>query len=112
MNWSQILEHMQCEVGIAAVADFNDGGGSTDIINMKNHAAVLFLVHWGVGATGTTTITVDACDDVSASTTSAVPFTYKINKAGTHGAATVVAATGVLSIAGSNQVIAILVTAE
>jgi len=110
------IERAHCEVGIAAVADAwgADGVGS-DIVNMRNHNKVVFIIHWGVGATGINKFTVEACDDVSASNTTAIPFHYRQLTAGSDpGAVTAVAvaATGFSNTAASNQVIMIEVSAE
>lgn len=100
------IEKAQAEVGIAAVADFASADVFSDIVSLKNHGRVVFITHWGVGTTGVVKLTVQACDDVSASNTSAVPFHYRINADGTHGALTAAtAADGVSNVAGSNQVI-------
>lgn len=102
-----------CEVGINAVADAFAGTVYTDIVSMKHHNRVKFLVHWGVGATGTSTFTVEASDDVSASNVSAVAFHYRITVAtAAPGAITAATSSGFLSTAGSNQIIEIEVPAE
>lgn len=62
---------------LAPVADAFAGTANSDIINVKNCSGIEFLVITGVGATGTSTFTVDACDDTSASNTTAVAFWYK-----------------------------------
>jgi hypothetical protein len=108
------LENGHVEVGINAVADFAAGDVESDIVSMKNHGRVVFLCHWGVGTTGVVALTVDACDDVSATNTAKVPFWYrKITAAGAPGTLTRADKdTGVSNTAGSNQVIAIEVLAE
>jgi hypothetical protein len=102
----------------AAVADAFAGTLNTDIINMKNAKRCTFLMHWGVGATGTTVVTVDACDDVIASNTTAIAFNYKrLNAAAdpatedTWGALTAATASGFTTIAGSYQMYAIEIDA-
>lgn len=101
------------EVGINAVADAFASTVTTDIVSMKHHNRVKFIVHWGVGATGTSTFTVEACDDVAASNTSAVAFHYRVTVgAAAPGAITAATSAGFLSTAGSNQIIEIEVPAE
>lgn len=101
------------EVGIAAVADAFSGTVHSDVVSMKNHNRVRFIVHWGVGTTGTTLITVEACDDVTPSHTSAVPFYYRVTVAGSDpGAITAATASGFTTTAGSNQIIEAEVPAE
>lgn len=62
--------------GLDPVADFMSGTVYSDIIEVGGEG-ITFLVYKGVGATGTSTLTVEACDDVSASNSSAVTFQYK-----------------------------------
>ena len=105
------------EAGLVPVADFlvNGAGTATDVINMKNHEWARFVLFWGVGATGTNTLTVEACDNVTPSTTSAIPFWYRASASfGTIGSVVFqpVPATGYLTLAGSNQIIEVFVRAE
>ena len=62
--------------GLDPVADFMSGTVYTDIIEVMGEG-IGFLIYKGVGTTGTSTLTVEACDDVSASNSSAVVFWYK-----------------------------------
>lgn len=101
------------EVGINAVADAFASTVTSDVVSMKFHNRVRFIAHWGVGTTGTSTFTVEACDDVTPSNTSAIPFHYRITVgAAAPGAVTAAASTGFLSTAGSNQIVEIEVPAE
>ena len=109
------LERSHVEMGLAPVADFAGADPTyTDVVSMKDHNRVLFIVVWGVGTTGTITVTVNACDDVVPTTESAIPFYYRITaSAGAPGAITrATAADGVTNTAGSNQLIEIEVLAE
>jgi len=58
-------------------ADAFAGTVVTDVINLKNWQHVSFLVQCGAGAVGTSTITVEACDDTTPTNTEAIPFTYQ-----------------------------------
>ena len=108
-----LMEHSHFEVGINAIADAFSGTVSTDVVSMRDHVSVRFIVHWGVGVTGTTTLTVEACDDVVPTNTSAIPFWYrKMVGAAAPSAISAVAATGQLTTAGSNQVVEVEVKAE
>lgn len=62
--------------GLDPVADAFSGTVYSDIIEVGGEG-IAFLVYKGVGTTGTSTLTVQACDDVSASNSSAVVFWYK-----------------------------------
>lgn len=61
---------------IAANEDMFNGDPATDVISMKKNKKVLFLIACSAGATGTATITVESCDDVTPTTATAVPFKY------------------------------------
>ncbi len=89
--------------GIDPVADAFSGTVNTDIFEAWGHE-VVFIIYKGVGATGTWTITVDACDDTTPTNTSAVAFRYRTCTTGdTWGAWTTCAATGFTTTAGSSQ---------
>lgn len=105
---ASFLERSHCEVGINAVADAFNGTVTSDIFNMSRHNRIVFLAHWGVGTSGTSTFTVEACDDVSASNVAAIPFNYRITVgAAAPGAITRATTAGFLSTAGSNQIVEI-----
>jgi hypothetical protein len=108
------IEQSHIEVGIAAVADvFGADGVGSDVFNMKDHNRIVFIVHWGVGTTGVNKFTVQACDNVTPSNTTAIPFHYRtLTAEADPGAVTAAtAATGFSNTAGSAQVILIEVTA-
>ena len=89
---------------LAPVADAFSGTVYTDIINMKDFGHISFIVQTGVGTTGTSTITVEACDDVSASNSSAVAFIYQECTSGdTFGVRTKATTAGFTTTAGSNK---------
>lgn len=99
--------------GLDPVADAFSGTVYTDIINMKNFEHIQFLIYKGVGTTGTSTITVEACDDVSASNVSAVVFKYQACTTGdTFGALTAATTAGFTTTAGSSQMYKVEVDAE
>jgi hypothetical protein len=108
------LEEGHAEMGLAPVADaFDTATGVTDVINMRDHERIRFTLFWGVGATGTITITVEACDDVVPTNTSAIPFRYRVTPAGgAPGAILAATAAGFTTTAGSNQIVEVEVTAE
>lgn len=99
--------------GLDPVADAFDGTVYSDIINMKNHEEITFVIYKGVGTTGTSTITVEACDDASASNSAAIAFDYQaITSGDTHGAMTAATTTGFTTTAGSSQLYLIRVKAQ
>ena len=99
--------------GIAPVANAFAGTVYTDIFNMKNQHGCKFLIYKGVGTTGTSTITVEACDDVSGSNVTAIPFRYRANTTSdTWGAVTTATTAGFATTAGSNHMYEIIVDGD
>lgn len=102
MNFAPHIVH-----GLAPVADaFAGATVNSDVIDAGNASGgVLFIIYKGVGTTGTSTVTVEACDDTTPSNTTAIPFVYRANTTGdTWGAWTAAAATGFATTAGSNHI--------
>lgn len=109
---SQMIERGQLEAGLVPVADAFSGTVASDILSMRSHNRVRFIYFWGVGATGTLTLTVEASDDVSATNTTAVAFRYRVTVAGaTPGAMTTATSAGFTTTAGSSQIIELEVDA-
>lgn len=89
--------------GIDPIADGFSGTVTTDVFEALGHE-VLFIIYKGVGATGTSTITVLACDDTTPTNTSAVAFRYRTCTTGdTWGNWTAATTTGFTTTAGSSQ---------
>ena len=96
---------------LVPVADAFAGTVYTDIINMQDFGNISFILQGGAGAVGTSTITVEACDDVAASHVSAVPFVYQECISGdTFGART--KASSFATAAAANKIYKIDVDAE
>ena len=107
------LEGLKFAPTFAPVADFLAGTKNSDVHNMAQFDGAMFVLHWGVGATGTTVITVEACDDVTPSNTTAIVFWYREIKTGdTDGAWTKATTAGFTTTAGSNHIIQIFVSAS
>lgn len=97
------LDNIHPIVGLAPVADAFAGAVSSDVISMKKCSRIDFILYRGVGATGTTVVTVEACDDVTPTNVSAIPFKYRTNVAtDVWGAWTEAAAAGFTAVAGTN----------
>ena len=98
--------------GIDPVADAFAGTVRSDVYNMENFHHAEFLIYKGVGTTGTSTITVNRCDDVVPTTRTTIPFkSQNITSGDTHGALTNRAAAGFDTTAGSSQLYRIYVDA-
>jgi len=107
------LENYHFIKGLDPIADAFSGTVYTDIVSFKNYQSFLFLAHIGVGATGTSTLTVQACDDFSGSNVSAVPFYYReILSGDTEGTLTAATTAGFTVTAGSSKIVVIEVEAE
>lgn len=99
--------------GLDPVADAFAGTVYSDIVNMKNFGHATFIIYKGVGATGTSTITVEASDDASGSNVTAIPFRYRaITSGDTAGTLTDATTAGFATTAGSSQLYAIEVDAQ
>lgn len=105
-----LMERLHFAKGLDPVADaFSGATVYSDVINVKNLSRVLFAVHQGVGATGSSTFTVEACDDVVPTNTSAIPFYYQEILTGDTPAAAPALKTsaGVVNTVGSSKILLI-----
>lgn len=112
---STMLQNLHPVKGLDAVADAFATTVYSDVVNMKNWESVMFILHKGVGATGTSTLTVQACDDVVPTNRSAVPFYYKTfltSNSDVSAALTRATASGFLTTAGSSQIYAVEVRGQ
>ena len=91
--------------GLDPVADAFDGTVYSDVVDARNYGTTHFIVFKGVGTTGTSTITVQACDDIVPTTRSAVAFRSRrcANSADTAGALTARTSAGFDTTAGSSE---------
>ena len=110
---NNVMQYMHFVKGLDPVSDAFTGTVYTDIVNMGDYAGATFVLFHGVGTTGTSTLTVEAVDDVSATNQTAIPFRYKIITTGdTEGALTVAAAAGFTTTAGSSHIYLVEVDTE
>jgi len=100
--------------GKAPIADAFAGTGYSDVVSMRNYKTAEFIMYRGV-QDGTTysTVTVQACDNTTPDTRSAVAFRYQVCTSGdTWGVITECANTGFATTAGSGQMYRIFVDAS
>ena len=111
---SSYPENVHYVNALPPVADAFAGATATsDVINVRGESGIEFLVYRGVGTTGTSTITVLACDDVTPSNTTAVAFWYKeITSDPGDTEWTLATSAGFLTTAGSNAMFRIWVPAD
>jgi len=94
------------------IADAFNGTVNSDVDEVLGHG-VLFTIGKGVGATGTSTVTVDACDDFTPSNTTAVIFWYRaMTTMGTWGDWTAATVAGFTTTAGSSQLYEVFAPAD
>jgi hypothetical protein len=102
----QLSQSVHYAIGLNAVANAFAGTVYSDVVNAKGYSKIQFLVHNGVGTTGTSTITVLAGDDTTdpPSNSTAIPFRYKaMTTTDTEGAFTTATTAGFTTTAGSND---------
>ena len=81
-------------------------------VNMGKYGHATFVVTQGVGATGSATITMEACTTAAGGSPTAIPFSYRLcTTTDTWGAIVTVANTGVVFGAASNQMLVVEVEA-
>lgn len=100
--------------GLDAVADAFAGTVYSDVVNVKDYHLARFLLHKAAGATGTSTLTVEACDDAAGTNPVAIAFHYQKHDNADDVPDDVQAATtaGFTTTAGSNQLYAIEVETQ
>lgn len=105
MALDRLLQNAKFVNALPPIADaYESGPNSTDVINMQDWRHITFILQEGVGTTGTATITVESCDDVTPTTTTAVAFRYKTMTSGdTEGDTTQATSSGFGSTAGSDH---------
>lgn len=91
--------------GLDPVADAFAATVYTDVVNAENYHGVRFVNYHGVGATGTRTLTIEACDNAAGDNPVAVPFHYQKYEGADDVPADVAAATaaGFTTAAGSSR---------
>jgi hypothetical protein len=109
---SKMLQTLKFAMALSPVADGLDGTKRSDVYSLRDHGRILFVVAMGVatGGTATTVLTVNACDNVTPSNRTAIPFYYReIIGTGsigdTDGAITRAAAAGFTTTAGGAKLV-------
>src|ERR1035437_1940247 len=99
-----LIERLHFSKGIDPAANPWASTVYSDVVNMKEWYRVLFVGYAGAGTTGTTTVTVLACDDVSHTNSTAITFRYReILSGDTEGTLTAATTAGFLTTAGSSR---------
>lgn len=108
----QLSDHMHAVLVLPPNADVFDTSQVTKAVALKVYEDAHFLLLTGVGATGTATVTAEACSDAAGTGATAIPFKKSYQAAGADAADTWVAsvdvtAAGYATPAGSKQLHAI-----
>lgn len=101
--------------GLDPVADAFDTVGRSDVISMREHKNITFLIYCGVATGGTAdgVVTVDACSNVGAAATTPIGFKYQTILTGdTPSKILTATSTGFAMTPGSSQLYAIYVNAS
>lgn len=107
------LEELHLVKGLDPVADAFASTVYSDIVSLENFGSALFIIYKGVGATGTSTITVEASSDFSATAVAAVPFRYRsVTSTDVPSALTEATTAGFATTAGSSQLYFVEINAE
>jgi len=109
-----VLDRLHWTNGLVPEADCFADDVETDIVECRSAAGVLFIIFEGdsTGGTTTGTVTVDACDDVTPTNTTAVAFQYRsCTTFDTWGAWTQATAAGFTMPTGDNQMHQVFVPA-
>lgn len=97
---------------VAANEDIFFGSPTTDVINLENAQGVLFIIATNANAgSGAATITIEACDDVTPSNTTAIAFRYQTVSADVQSAVSASTSTGLASVGTANTIYLIEVDA-
>ena len=100
-------------IGLSPASDRFAGTVYSDIINMENYGKCRFVVIGDTGATGTSTFTVEACDDTTPSNSTAIPFYYAEHSSNdVRGTLTAATTAGFTCAARANRLITVEVDAE
>jgi hypothetical protein len=100
--------------GLDPVADAFAGTVYTDVVNLENYHAARFVNYHGVGATGTRTLTIEACDNAAGDNPVAIPFAYQRYEGADDVPADVATASaaGFATVAGSSRLYVLEVDAQ
>ena len=106
-----LLDKLHWVKGIDPIADAFAGTVQTDIVECLGQG-VLFIRYDGVGTTGTSVVTVEACNTISPGASTAVAFMHRVCTSGdTWGDWTADTTAGFTTTAGSSQLYQIYVDA-
>lgn len=103
--------------GLDPVADAFSGTVYSDVVNLEEYSLAEFIVHRAVGATGTSALTIEACDDAAGTNPVAVAFEYQRYAGATGsddvpGDVTAATAAGFTTTAGSSQLYVLAVPSD
>lgn len=109
-----LLETLHFAKAIVPVADaFAGADVRSDVYSMRDYESVLFIIATGAGATGSSTVLVNSCDDVTPTTRTAMPYySREVLTTDVQSAVTKRAAAGFVTTVGADRIVIIEVRAE
>ncbi len=110
-----LSENVKLIKGLAPAADRFNTSPSTDVVSLANAEKATFILYHDGGTTGKGTLTVEACDDVTPSNTTAVAFRYRRVTTGASdeiGAISTATTAGIDTVPGETTLIEIEVKAD
>lgn len=113
----RLLERKHVAMVMPPAADRFDTSQVSAPVNLANYSNAEFIVAIGAGATGTATLTVEACDDNSGTNPVAIPFELAVQSPGantndTWGAYADQTSAGYTTVAGDYKLLSIRVRAR
>lgn len=110
-----LSEKLKFVKGLAPAADRFNTSPATDVVSLANAELLTFLVYHQGGTTGKGTLTVEACDDVTPSNTTAIGFRYRRVTTGASdeiGSVSTALAAGIDTVPGEDTLIEIEIRAS
>lgn len=108
-----LYEELHVVNALVPVADAFAATKYTDIIKLAKHHKITFVIITGANAGGDSVVTVEACDDVTPTNSSAIAFRYKACTSGdTFGAMAACASTGFTTSTTANSMYVVEVTSD
>ena len=113
MSEMMMMQATHLVKGLDPVDDTFAGTKNSDVVSMRDYGRARFIIHMGVGATGSSTLTVEACDDVVPTNTEVIAFWSRETLTGdTEGAITRRAAAGFVYTVQSSKIVEVEVEAK
>ncbi len=110
MSSRLLSQLLKISTALAPAADRFNANPATDVYNLALYGHIAFIHQQGAGATGTATITVEACTSAAGAGNTAIAFSYRLGDADGQnlGALTEVTSSGYTTVAADENTIVII----